>query len=194
MTNHRISMSIKKAIGRSYWGRLFYRDKLLFLVISFFFMGSLFFNLIKLGITPFFLFDMYAVKIPPQTGYSFYEVRYGHRQRLELPHTWEQPRKLILFEPLSWYTELTIDKKGKDPFGEYLKNNWGVRHPRFRSLIPYLYDSSAQLAAFPDWYKRYLAPQVDGPIGSVYVLKKTVGFDAEGWTHEISSDTTLKIP
>jgi hypothetical protein len=194
MINRRIFMSIKKKIGGTYWGRLFYRDKPLFFVISLFFALSLFFNLIRLNITPFFLFDMYAVKMPSQPDYSLYELRYGNGRRVDIPHTWEQSRKLMLFEPLSRYASMAIGGGGKDPFGEYLKNDWGVRHPRFRSMIPYLYDSSAQFNAFPAWFKRYLSPQLDGPVGHIYVLKKTVGFDANGWVREISSDTTLVIP
>lgn len=187
-------MSIKKTIGRSYWGKLFYRDKFLFFVISLFFALSLFFNLIRLNITPFFLFDMYSVKMPSQPDYSLYELRYGNDRRVDIPHSWEQPRKMILYEPLTEYVSMQIEHGGRDPFGEYLKNDWGPRHPRFRSLIPYLYDSSAQFDAFPAWLKRYLSPQVDGPVGHIYVLKKRVGFDPNGWVYDISSDTTLVIP
>jgi hypothetical protein len=186
-------MSIKTKIETSYWGKLFYRDKFLFFLISGFFALSLFFNLIRLNITPFFLFDMYAVKIPSQPRYSFYEIRYGKDRHFDLPHTWEQPGKLMLYEPLSEYVSMDLEKGGKDPFGEYLKNDWGLRHPRFLALIPYLYDSSAQFDAFPGWFKRWLSPQLDGPVGTIYILKKTVSFDANGWVKEISSDTTLTI-
>ena len=181
-------------IARSYWGKLYYGDKFLFFVIFLFFLLTLFLNLIKLNITPFFLFDMYAVKMPSQPDYSIYEVRYGDDRRLDIRHTWEQPRKLILFEPLSQYMSMRIDAGGHDPFGEYLKNDWGPRHPRFRSLIPYLYDSSAQFDKFPGWFRRYLSPQVNGPVGRICILKKTVAFDANGWVKEISSDTAMVIP
>ena len=194
MTNRQIFMPIKKIIAGSYWGRLFYRDKPLFFIISLFFVLCLFFNLIRLNITPFFLFDMYSVKMPSQPDYSFYELRYGNDRRFDIGHTWEQPAKMILYEPLSEYMTMQTEYGGKDPFGEYLKNDWGPRHPRFRSLIPYLYDSSTQFEAFPAWLKRYLSQQAGGPVGPIYVLKKTVGFDTNGWVREISSDTSLAIP
>src|SRR5450432_457059 len=109
MINRRILMSIKKIIGGSYWGKLFHRDKPLFFVIFLFFALSLFFNLIRLNITPFFLFDMYAVKMPSQPDYSFYELHYGDGRRVDIRHTWEQPGKLMLFEPLSRYVSMRIE-------------------------------------------------------------------------------------
>ena len=187
-------MSIKQFIGRSYWGKLFKRDKPLFLVVFLFFALSIFSNLIRLNTTPFFLFDMYAVKIPVLKTYSLYEVYYGEGQRVDIPHTWLQPRKMLLTEPLSRYIEYGLTGGSADPFGVYLKNDWGPRHPRFRSLIPYLYDSSAQYDAFPAWYKRYLSEQVDGPVGRIYVLEKVIGFDANGWATALSSDTAFVIP
>jgi hypothetical protein len=186
--------SITNFIAGTYWGKLFRRDKTLFSIVFLFFALSLVANIIKLQTTPFFIWSMYSHKLPPRDEYSFYEVRYNDNKLLNIRHTWEQPRKNFLFDPLTFYSSVYVDKTDPYYLRDYLRDRWAVKHPRFAGVIPGLYTDSAGFEAFPAWFKRYLSEQIDEPVGPIYILRKKVRFLPGGEIREVASDTTMKIP
>ncbi len=185
-------MSVKDLFANSYWGKLFKRDKTLFVIIFLFFALSVFSNLIKLDTTPFYTYGFYAHKSPPQEDYTFYEVRYNNDRLLFLSHSWEQAHFVMDFDPLALYTTARV-KGTTGQMGDYLENHWAPKHPRFRSVVPYLYPRSSAFDSFPGWYKRYLSQQTDEPVKDIYVLQKKVRFLESGYVEEITSDTALVI-
>src|SRR5579859_438614 len=96
------------AAARTYLARLFRSDKRLFFVISLFFFLTIFSNLIRLQTTPFQVWNMYSMPIPPLEKYSFYEIRYNDSKLFAFRHTWNEPKKTLAFIPLKSYFEIRV--------------------------------------------------------------------------------------
>ena len=185
--------SVKKKLAGTYLGKLYFTNKFLFFFVSLFFFISVTANVVlRLEATPFFVWSMYSGKYPSQSEYTVYEVRYNGKL-LQIPHTWEEPRKMLLFDPLQFYVEAQTGQGGKDPFGDYLTHYWGVKHPRFKGILPQLYNTPVQFRAFPDWYKRYLAQQVPDTVREITVIRKKLAFAGDGGLRELAADTVMRI-
>jgi hypothetical protein len=186
-------LSIKKNIAGTYFWKLYRKGKALFFFVFLFFFLNVFVNIfLRLEATPFFVWDMYSTKAPLQSEYAIYEVWYNGKV-LNIPHSWEEPRKMLLFDPLAYYVSVQIDKAGKDPFREYLEDYWGLRHPQFKSMLPRLYNNPEQFKAFPEWYKRYLSQQFDEKVNNITIIRKNVCFTEDAGINALSSDTIMVL-
>jgi hypothetical protein len=186
-------MSIKRIIAGTYLGKLYIADRLLFLIVFTFFFCSVLANIIKLEVTPFFVWDLYAWKFKPVSEYTLSEVHYNDSGLVSIPHTWNEPRKMMLFDPLNFYMGVHVTKTRTDWERDYLENSWGPKHARFKPILPYLYNQPAQFDAFPAWYKDYLSRQVSDTIRSIYILLKKVRYTATGSVEHFQSDTVMVI-
>jgi len=184
--------AIQNILEKSYFGKLFKKDKLLFAVAFLFIVLSVFANLIKLETSPFFVWNMYSERYFPQQDYDIIEVRYNDNKLLNFKHTWQSPQQAFLSEPLYNYLN-SINNRGQDPARDYLVNHWAVKHPTFRKMVSLLYNSQAQYDAFPSWYKTYLGAVQHEPMKSILVLKKKLRFDDLGQIACLSTDTLLLI-
>ncbi|SRR5260221_6171072 len=184
-------LSIKEKIARTYFRKLYYKNKALFFFVFLFFFLNVFVNIyLRLEATPFFVWDMYSTKSPLQNEYTIYEVRYNGKV-LNIPHSWDEPRKMLLFDPLAYYVTVQIDNAGKDPFRDYLEDHWGSKHPQFKSMLPRLYNNPEQFKVFPEWYKRYLSQQFDEKINNITVIRKKLCFTENAGIKTLSSDTIM---
>lgn len=184
---------MKNLLRNSYFGRLFYKSKVLFWIIFLFFAFSVLANLFRLNVTPFFIWSVYSERHPPQEAYRFYEVRYNDHQRLSLPHTWDQMRNMMLYDPLAFYISVRV--RGREDYTrEVLEGHWAKKYPFFAGYTHRLYPGATAFDAFPIWYKRYLSLQTGVSARAIHVLEKNVKYTPEGRLEEISSDTVLHIP
>lgn len=184
---------MKRVLAGTYLGKLYFTDKILFSIVFIFFSGNVLVNIIKLEVTPFFVWDLYAHKIPPVADYTLSEVRYNDSELVSFPHTWEEPGKMMLADPLNFYVHVHVKKDIRDWERDYLENSWGPKHSRFRSILPCLYNNTAQFEAFPSWYKHYLSTQTGGPVRSIYILLKKVRYTETGSVEQFQSDTVMAI-
>jgi hypothetical protein len=184
---------ILQIIKNTYFGKLFQKDKLIFLVAFMFFSLSLLANLIKLETSPFFVWNMYSERYYPRKDYDIIEIRYNGNEVLNFKHTWQSPQQAFLTEPLYNYLN-AYRKKGEDPAREYLMQHWAVKHPAFRSLANRLYNTPADYDAFPAWYKGYLSEVKGMAVYNVTIMKKKLGFNEDGGVKCLSTDTLLLIP
>ena len=182
-----------KILGRSWLVRVYKVDKLLFFILTLFFAGTLAANLLRLQVTPFFVWDMYSWKIPEVNAYPYYEIHYNHDQLINLRHTWNEPQKTYLYAPLNLYAADKADP-AMDRFRRYLEDIWLKKHPRFARLTGGLTITGAEVDAYPMWFKGYLSTVTGRKINDVTVLKKMIHFDDAGTPVELSSDTVLHIP
>jgi hypothetical protein len=185
--------SFRKVLAGSWLGRVYRADKILFTLLSLFFMLSIVSNLIRLQTTPFFIWHMYSMKIPETDVYTYYQIDYNNGKVINLRHTWNEPEKTFLYAPLNVYLwDMAHDTV--DPFRTYLESHWLKKHARFAGLTAGLYITSAELSQYPAWLVRYLSSVTGAPVNKVCVLKKQVRFDDTGAPTEVSSDTVLYIP
>src|SRR5581483_1773420 len=92
-----------KILGRSWLGRVYKFNKLLFFILPIFFVGTIAANLLRLQLTPLFIWDMYSAKMPETDTYPFFEIRYNGNKLINLRHTWNEPQKTYLYAPLALY-------------------------------------------------------------------------------------------
>jgi hypothetical protein len=185
--------SLKNIVTGTWLGKLYAKNRLLCLCVFGFFFISVSANLfLRLETTPFFLWNMYSPKAAPQSDYTVYEVR-ADGKLLNIPHTWEDPGKMLLFDPLQYYVEVQLDQGGKDPFRDYMDGYWGVKHPRFRGILSRLYNTPAQFRAFPGWYKRYLSQQAGDTVREIAVIRKKVDFTENAELRLLAADTVMII-
>jgi hypothetical protein len=185
--------TVKNILGRSYFGKLFQKDRFLFVVAFLFISFSILANLIRLETSPFFVWNIYSERYYPRQDYDIIEVRYNDNKLLNIKHTWQSPQEVFLTEPL--YNYLNSKKNGgQDPARDYLENHWAQKHPAFKNLLTHLYNSGEQYDAFPAWYKSYLSAVQNEPVQDIRVLKRRLRFDEAGQIAGISTDTLLMIP
>jgi hypothetical protein len=184
---------IKNILERSYFGKLFRKDRFLFALAFSFILLSLLANFIKLETSPFFVWNMYSERYYPRQDYEIIEVRYNDNQVLNIKHTWQSPQQLFLTEPLNNYLSF-IKNGGSDPARNYLENHWAVKHPAFKEMVTHLYNSPADYRAFPAWYKNYLSAIEKDSVRNIFVLNKKLQFAEDGRITCLSTDTLLFIP
>jgi hypothetical protein len=183
--------SIRRFFEQTYFGKLFRKDKFLFVVAFLFISFSLLANLIQLETSPFFVWNMYSERYYPQPEYKIYEVWYDNKL-LNINHTWQSPEQVFLTEPL--YNYLYAIKHGmQDPARNYLENYWAAKHPAFKSMVHHLYNTPLDYDAFPAWFKRYLSAVTGDSIKNIYVLQRKLKFEHDGRVSCLSSDTSLLI-
>jgi hypothetical protein len=188
-------LSLKKKIvsllSQTFFGKLFRLNKYLFVIVAAFFALSVFANLIRLEISPFFVWNLYAEKYFPKKEYTIYEVRHNGKL-LNFAHTWLEARQIILSDPLANYLSVTIDHH-PDYWSEYLENHWAAKHPGFKLVIAPLINKPTEYRNFPGWYKKYIGSIKNEDIREIYVARKKLVFAKDGNVEEIASDTMLVI-
>lgn len=177
----------------SYWYRTYKTNRFLFVFVVLFFVCSLGSNLIKLETTPFFVWRMYSAKLPETNQYTVQEIWYNQNKLVVIPNTWQEPRKLMIFDPLHLYIHTQIDQKGNYSFKNYLLENWGQRHQAFLPVLPQLTIQPDQWSRFPGWFLSYLSKQVGEEVEDVHVVRKQVEYQENGNLRLISVDTVLYI-
>ena len=183
---------IRNILLSSYLGKLYQKDKTIFTFATLFIGLSVFANAIRLETSPFFLWNLYALKQSPKQEYTIYEIRYNEGKLLNFQHTWRAPQQQFLTGPLFYYAEMKANG-GIDPLQIYLEHFWIKKHPFYKYLITRLYNTRSDYNAFPAWYKNYLSSIEKRPIENVYILKKTLNFQENGNITEISTDTAVSI-
>jgi hypothetical protein len=176
----------------SYFGKLFRKEKSLFVLILLFGFFSLLANLIRLETSPFFVWNMYAERYYPKQDYEVTEIRY-HGKPLNFRHTWMSPQQVFLTEPL--YNFLHARKLGGvDPARDYLEHHWAVKHPAFKNMVEHLVNQSRDYDLFPAWYRDYLYSIRKEPLDPILVLNKKLRFLPDGKVNCLAEDTLLLIP
>jgi hypothetical protein len=183
---------IRNILQSSYLGKLYQKDKTIFAFATLFIGLSVFANAIRLETSPFFLWNLYALKQSPKQEYTIYEIRYNKGELVNFQHTWRAPQQQFLTAPLFYYSDMKTNG-GLDPLQIYLGGLWVKKHPLFKSLVPRLTNSQSDYDAFPQWYKFYLSSIEKRPVKNVYVLKKRLNFIENGNITEISADSVLSI-
>ncbi|MFI5151771.1 MAG: hypothetical protein ACHQET_00465 [Chitinophagales bacterium] len=184
--------SIRSILTQTYLGNLYRRDKTVFIIVTLFIAFNLIANFIRLETTPFYMWNMYSGKYPPRDKFDFYEIRYNNNLLLNPKHTWNSFQKMMITEPLGHYLYVK-ENGGVDPWQNYLKDYWSVKHPSCRSFIQEFYNGAAQYAAYPDWLKRYISRIEGVPIENITILKKELQYEEDGKLTELRSDTALII-
>jgi hypothetical protein len=184
---------VNKILANTYFGRLFRLDKPLFFAIFLFFLFSILANLvIKLETSPFFIWNMYSLRILPEKYYTLYEIRYNDSLEMRFEHTWNEPGKTMLTVPLRTYFSIRFNHS-VSPEETYLRSHWLVKHPAFAETVKGLYITPAELDEFPNWFKRYVERQAGEPVRSLYVIAKKMRFDTNGDLRLLAADTVLSI-
>jgi hypothetical protein len=182
-----------KILDRSWLARVYKVNRLLFFIVTLFFAGTICANLIRLQATPFFVWDMYSGKIPEVNAYPYLEIRYNHNQVINIRHTWNEPLKTYLYDPLRFYAAGRA-RLVPTRLQSYLENGWPKRYPWFAWLDKGVTITRSKLDAYPAWLNQYLSTVTGQDIYEVTALKKMVKFNAAGMPVVISSDTILHIP
>jgi hypothetical protein len=180
-------------LAGSWLGRVYKADKILFTILLLFFMLSTVSNLIKLQTTPFFIWNMYSMKLPETDVYTYYQISCNNGNVINLRHTWNEPEKTCLYAPLNLYL-WDMAHGAVDPFRNYLESHWLKKHARFAGLTTGLYVTPKELDQYPVWLVKYLSSVTGAPVNKVCVLKKKMRFGENGVPAELSSDTVLYIP
>jgi hypothetical protein len=186
-----LKISILSILSQTYFGKLFRLNKTLFVWVTAFFTFSVFANLIRLEISPFFVWNLYAEDYLPRKEYIVNEVRYDGKL-LNFRHTWLEARQIVLSEPLANYLSVSVDQH-PDFWSDYLEHHWSMMHPGFRSAISSLLNTPSQYDAFPAWYKKYLSHIKNEEITNISVTRKVLVFEKNGSLREIDSAKILVI-
>ena len=180
--------------SKCYIVKLFYANKLLFVIVILFFALNLVANFIfKAEHTPIFRWDLYSYEIPQQKVYSFLEVKYNDGELLTFPHTWQEPQKLIFTNTLNLFIYMQRNN-GNDPLKIYI-DTWNNNHPFFRRFLPGLkfYNDTVELKKFPAWYKRYLEQYVKKPVYKIDVYEVKAAYHENGEIKKVSSALICKL-
>jgi hypothetical protein len=181
---------------RSYAVRLYRSNRLLFAIVVLFFSVSFAVNfLIKTEVTPFFKWDLYAAPIPAQKQYSFLEVRYNDNRLLNFPHTWQEPEKLFFTNTMDLFIA-TKKNNNRDPLRNYFEADWLPRHPFYGRFFntSLIFNDTAEINAFPAWYKRYLSQHIGEPVDSIKIFERKIEYQDDGSVREVSSELIYTIP
>ena len=186
-------MHLNRIWKNSYWYKTWQTNRFLFVFVVIFFIGSLGSNLIKLETTPFFVWRMYSSQLPETNRYTIQEIWYNRTKLFLVPNTWQEPRKLMVFDPLSYYLYTQVDQKGDYAFRNYLMEDWGQRHPTFQPVLPKLYIQPDDWKRFPGWFIAYLSKQEGEEVTEVHILRKQVEYQPDGTLQLIHTDSVFHI-
>lgn len=181
---------IKQVFAKSFAGRLFQKSKILFVVITFFFAGTILSNVLLIPTTPFFVWDMFSSPVRNNDTISFYQVQYND-QVLPPGQAWKSAQSIILNNQLKYYSE--YKQNDNQEFYARSLDDWTSRHFSLKWLTHVLPNSTQQFKAFPGWYKKYLSAVTGKKIYTVSFVKKTVSYSPDHSVHEISADTLVTI-
>ena len=141
----------------SYLKNFFRHNRKLCLGVCFFFIANILANsFIPTQITPIYNWNLYASPIEAQKTYSFLKVKYDNKT-LSFPHTWTEPRKLLLMNTLNYFILAKVE--GQDDYAkEHFINSWLPRHPGFQKIFGEFknYNDEHELDQFPGWFKKVL--------------------------------------
>lgn len=174
--------------SKLYLIRLFYTNKLLFVLVLLFITLNLAVNFIfKAEQTPLFVWNLYSQRIAPRETYSFLEVRYNENEILLFPHTMNEPQKLLFTSTLDYFIAMKKNND-TDPYKNYI-GSWNKNHPFFKEMLPGIkfYNDTSTLKDFPAWYKRRLEQHVKKAVYSIDIYEIKVAYSNNGELKKLSS-------
>lgn len=187
----------------TYFYRVYRHNRKLFCFVLAFAVTTLACNLAGDQVTPFFVWGMYS---QPEPAVSRYDVlRTEANGRLFDPSSgYLDNTRFYLNAPLATYKSM-LDKGGEDPSrmflarkleagaagdgGRVLAGSEGWRAGVLR-LGDRVFNGRDELAAFPDWYTRYVSSVRGGPARRLTVSVARVHFDED---QHIAVDSTYPL-
>jgi hypothetical protein len=154
--------------------KCFYQNKPLFFLILLFFCLTVYCHKTNCEITPFFIFGMYTGKSEVRKD-SFLLIRVNNEKTLNLYHTIDEPRRMMIFSTLTAYYR-GVSGGYKDPF-EAPISAIGRKHPFMRSLAGTAYCRKEDYLAYPSWFLSYLRSAVGKDIRTIDISMSYIHFD-----------------
>lgn len=164
-------------------------------MVLLFFAVSLVANLlVPTQVTPIYNWSLYSYPLRAKSSHSFLVITYNGGKIISIEHTWQEPQKLLLTNPLNLYTATVFNKK-EDFSKQHFFNVWLPAHSNFQRLFPQFtnFPSEREIKRFPQWFKRYLAQYVQEPVNEIVIYRKTVAFSRNGHVQELASELIFTI-
>lgn len=176
-------------LRNTYLYLLWLKNKKLFYAVSTIIILTLFTNLTRNEITPFYVWSMYSAKSPQTDTFAIYTMKYNGKE-YSAPHTWKDHKRMMFFYPIEYYTSI-IDNKGEADAGKMV-NGFQKIHldPAFTNRI---YNTPAQLNGYPIWLKRYLEANEGIKVDSLQVSRQWLMYDNDSKVHSVKSDLLFNI-
>jgi hypothetical protein len=175
----------------TYLHRVYRHNRKLFIFILFFSGATLFCNFTGFEITPFFVWGMYSQPEKPAVQYDLLLTSTTGRTFLDVSSGYSDDTRFFLNAPLAWYRAIR-DNSDEDPTFTFLQKKFHER-PIAASVFHLLpdkrFNSSAQLTAFPHWYRNYLEEVMHQPVNKLFVAVVRVHYDHD--CHVIADSTFL---
>ena len=170
-----------------WWNRLFLvkvfkKNKFLFLLFWSFIAGSFYFNYKGVETTPFFIWAMFAGKMEPKAEYKIVTVSYNDGKTFNLPHTFNEPRSMMVYFTLNHYRKIDANRM-EDPMKDVLSTVL----PRYPFLVPYaerLVTEPEENKRYLQWLKDYLSSIIGETVNNATVYERLVHFTTGGKVEE----------
>ncbi|MDP4151724.1 MAG: hypothetical protein Q8927_06565 [Bacteroidota bacterium] len=167
---------IGQLLSRLYLVRCFRENKFLFIVICLFLALAAYDHRTGNEITPAFVFSMFSQKHVSTQG-NFFLIRVNGGDTLNMHHTIDEPRRMMIFSTLSAYHDGQLAGPG-DPHRDAVAAIV-AKHPFMAALSRGACCSRADYERYLPWLLGYLRHAVDEKIERIDIEQCWFHYDAE---------------
>jgi len=165
---------MQRLLRRLYLVKCFRHHKLLFFVSLLFILAALYGHRSSCEITPSLVVAMFSGSRQTEKD-SFWLITVNDSVRLNLLHTIDEPRRMMIFSTLAAYHRGVLAGY-KDPQEEAIRLVVS-KHPFLRPLSRDTYNTGAGYASYLPWLLRYLQTAVDKKINKIELSLQYIHYD-----------------
>ena len=172
----------------TYLGALWRYNKKLFVLACAFIAGAFVPVITGFEITPFFDWRMYAKPVQPHAEYDAWVVYYNGRV-YNKPHTWQDYNRMMINYTVPHYD---VIKSTGDTIPFYTKTSYVFLAAfRWNKRDDLLNLTTADLARYPAWLKRYLAQQTGETVNRLQVQRVMLAYDNRNHVIPLKAETII---
>ena len=165
---------MQRLLSRLYLVKCFRHHKFLFFVTFLFILAALYGHKSSCEITPSLVVAMYSGSHQTEKD-SFWLVTINDSVKLDLTHTIDEPRRMMIFSTLAAYHRGVL-AGDKDPQENAIRLVVG-KHPFLSPLSRETYNTGADYANYLPWLLKYIQGAVDKKINKIELSLQYIHYD-----------------
>ncbi len=171
---------------------LYHNNKFLFWFCIVFIAGELFFTIIRIENTPFFLYGMYSKSVHEKNNYEDFIININGKQLnvYDLPDA----EKEMILSPLSLYHSLEKNDY-RDPLLTTVESRFKGRlpHSMYDQIVKRLTNDTTDIADYFSWMRRYLKRFSSERYLGIQILFGNYQYQPDGKIILTKTDTLLEL-
>lgn len=135
-------------------------SKVTYYLMLLFILSTMGLNLIRMQITPVYVWSMYSQKVIEPESYAVYTLQYNSKE-LNLP-VWNDHKRMFFYYTIPFY-EQCRNNGDVDPAQEKVQQKFAALNIPFKSVSS-AFSTKSEVRSYPLWLKRYMESNLEEKI------------------------------